>query len=82
MLYNQTRNLLLVQKVLGHKRIESTLKYTQLIPLREDEYDVTAAADIDEDQELLKAGFEYVTERNGIKLYRRPKIFAKYMDTR
>jgi len=28
----------------------------------------------------LKAGFEYVTERNGIKLYRRSKIFAKYMD--
>jgi len=29
---------------------------------------------------VVKAGFEYVTERNDIKLYRRPKIFAKYMD--
>ena len=80
MIYHQTRNLLLVQKILGHKRITSTMKYTQLIPLKEDEYDVTAATSIDEDQELLKAGFEYVTERNGIKLYRRPKVFAKYMD--
>jgi len=38
------------------------------------------ATSIEEDQELLQAGFEFVTERNGIKLYRRPKIFAKYMD--
>ena len=56
------------------------MKYTQLIPLKEDEYDVTAATTIEEDRELLKTGFEYVTERNGIKLYRRPKIFAKYMN--
>jgi hypothetical protein len=56
------------------------MKYTQLIPLKEGEYDVAAATSIEEDQELLKAGLEYVTERNGIKLYCRPKIFAKYMD--
>ena len=80
MIYHQTRNLLLVKKILGHKRIDSTLKYTQLVCLKEDEYDVTAATTIEEDQELLKAGFEYVTERNDVKLYRRPKIFAKYMD--
>jgi len=80
MIYHQTRNLLLVKKILGHKRIDSTLRYTQLVCLKEDEYDVTAATTIEEDQELLKAGFEYVTERNDIKLYRRPKIFAKYMD--
>ena len=82
MIYHQTRNLLLVQKILGHKRITSTMKYTQLIPLKEDEYDVTASTSIEEDQELLKVGFEYITERNGIKLYRRPKIFAKYMNKR
>jgi integrase len=75
-------NLLLVQKILGHKRITSTMKYTQLVCLKEDEYDIGAATTIEEDQQLLKAGFEYVTERNSIKLYRRPKIFAKYMDKR
>jgi integrase len=75
-------NLLLVQKILGHKRITSTMKYTQLVCLKEDEYDIGAATTIEEDQQLLKTGFEYVTERNGIKLYRRPKMFAKYMDKR
>jgi len=52
-----------------------------LIPLKEDEYDVSGATTIEADKQLLKVGFEYVTERNGIKLYRRPKVFAKYMDS-
>ena len=77
MLFHHTRNLLLVQKILGHKRITSTMKYVQLINFQEEEYDVSAATTVEEDQELLKAGFEYITERNGIKLYRRPKIFSK-----
>ena len=53
------------------------MKYTRLIPLKEDEYDVTLVISIEEDQELLKTGFEYGIERNGIKLYREPKIFSK-----
>lgn len=56
----------------------NVLKYTQLVGFKEDEYDVATVTTLDEDQELLKEGFEYVTEHNGIKLYRRPKIFAKY----
>jgi len=79
MLLHQTRNLLLVQKILGHKQIQNTMKYVQLISFQEDEYDVSAATTIEEDEQLLKAGFEYVTERNGIKLYRRPKIFSKLL---
>ena len=54
------------------------MKYTQLICVKDEEYDVATATSLEEDQELLRIGFEYVTERNGIKLYRKPKIFAKY----
>ena len=78
MIYHQTKNILLVKKLLGHKRIENTMKYAQLIHFKGDEYDVATAITIEEDQELLKTGFEYVTERRGIKIYRRPKIYAKY----
>jgi len=28
---------------------------------------------VKEDRELIEAGFEYVTERNGVKIYRKPK---------
>jgi len=33
--YHQTKDILLVMKRLGHKRIENTLLYTQLISLKE-----------------------------------------------
>jgi hypothetical protein len=36
-----------------------------------DEYYVKTAKNLKEDEELLKAGFEYVTERDEIKLYRK-----------
>jgi integrase len=78
MIYHYTRNLLLVQQLLGHKEIKSTMKYTQLVQFKDDEFDVSAATSLEEDKDLLKAGFEYVTERGGIKLYRRPKKFGNY----
>jgi hypothetical protein len=77
MTYHFTRDILLVKKLLRHKRIENTMKYTKLIQFKQDDFEVATATTVEEDQELLKVGFEYVTERNGIKLYRRPKAFAR-----
>jgi integrase len=73
--YRYTRNILLVKKLLGHKKIESTMKYTQLIQFEEDEFDVATATSIEEAKELLAVGFNYVTEKNGIMLFRKPKRF-------
>jgi len=73
MTYHYTKNILLVQKRLGHKRIESTLKYTQLVHFKDDEFDVATATNVDEAKELLAAGFDYITEKNNIMLFRRPK---------
>jgi len=77
MTYHFTRDILLVKKLLRHKRIENTMKYTKLIQFKQDDFEVATATTVEEDQELLKVGFEYVTERNGVKLYRRPKAFAR-----
>lgn len=76
MTYHYTRNILLVQKLLGHKRIQSTLKYTQLVHFKDDEFDVATATAVDEAKELLAAGFDYITEKNNIVLFRRPKRFG------
>lgn len=73
MLYAQTRDILLVKKILGHKKIENTLKYTQLIRFKDDEYETATATDIEEAKQLISSGFEYVTDMNGIKLFRKPK---------
>jgi integrase len=76
MMYHQTRNILLVKKLLGHKKIENTMKYTQLIQFKDSEYEVTSATTIEEAKTVLSAGFEYVTEKDGVMLFRKPKRFV------
>lgn len=73
MTYHYTKNSLLVQRLLGHKHITSTMKYTQLVHFKGNEFDVATATNVEEAKELLATGFEYVTEKNGIMLFRRSK---------
>lgn len=71
--YHKTKDILHVQERLGHRNITSTLIYTHLVNFKGDEYHVRTAKTLKEDEELLKAGFEYVTKRDGIKIYRKRK---------
>ena len=70
---HRTKDILHVKERLGHRDINSTLIYTHLVNFEGDEYNTSTAKTIKEDEELLKAGFEYVTERDGIKIYRKRK---------
>ena len=76
MTYHQTGNILLVKKLIGHKKIENTMKYTQLIQFKDSEYEVTSATTLEEAKTILATGFDYVTEKNGIVLFRKPKRFV------
>jgi len=71
--YHKTKDILHVQERLGHRSITSTLIYTHLVNFEGDDYHLRTAKSLKADEELLKAGFEYVTERNGIKIYRKRK---------
>jgi integrase len=71
--YAKTKDILHVMQMLGHKRIENTLKYTQLVNFKSDEYVCKVAKTLEEDAQLLEAGFEYVTERDGCKLFKKLK---------
>ena len=74
MLYAKTRDILYVMQQLGHKNIESTLKYTQLLNLnQEDEYTCKTATTIKQATQLIENGFQYVTEIDGTKLFRKRK---------
>jgi len=76
MVYHQTRDILLVKKLLGHKKIENTMKYTQLIQFKDDEYDVATATTVEEAKTLLASGFEQQPLAiNGVVLFRKPKRF-------
>jgi integrase len=74
MLYDRTKDLLLVKQQLGHSRIETTMIYTQLVNFNEnEEYTVKTATNLKEATELLEHGFTYIQEIDGIKLYRKRK---------
>ncbi|MEM2937386.1 MAG: hypothetical protein QXJ63_02420 [Candidatus Bathyarchaeia archaeon] len=60
-------------QLLGHKKIENTLIYTQLIDFKTDEYICKTAKTIEEATQLIEAGFEYVTDIDNIKLFRKRK---------
>lgn len=71
--YHKTKDILHVQQKLGHRSILSTMIYTQLVNFESDKYHVKAAKNVKEDKELIAGGFEYVTERDGVKIYRKRK---------
>jgi hypothetical protein len=69
-------NVLTVQKLLGHKNIRNTMKYIGMINFRDDEFEATTATTVEEAKKILSSGFNYITEKNSIMLFRRPKRFG------
>jgi integrase len=73
-LYYSMPDPIAVMRHLRHKKLETTMHYLRAIVLdQEPEYISRTAKTIEEDQQLINAGFQYVTERDGIKLYRKRK---------
>ena len=73
--YHKTRNILHVMKLLGHRNIQNTLLYTQLIENTEDDqfYFATAKNEA-EAHPLIEKSFEYVaTTPQGVMLFRKRK---------
>jgi integrase len=74
MLYAKCKNILLVQQRLGHKSIDNTIIYTQLINFESDEYHTATATTTKEAENLVQAGFEYIcTTTENIMLFRKRK---------
>jgi len=69
--YYKTKDILHVRERLGHRNINSTLIYTHLVSFESDDFHVRIAKNLKEDKELIEAGFEYVTQRDEIKIYRK-----------
>jgi integrase len=73
-LYDRTKDILLVMQKLGHKKIETTMLYTQLVTSNEEEeYTCKTATNKNEATKLIEAGFEYITEIDGTKLFKKRK---------
>jgi hypothetical protein len=62
----------------SHVEIQETiwvfLGLTQ-IHFKDDEFEVATATTLEKAKQVLTEGFDYITEKNGIMLFRRPKRF-------
>jgi integrase len=77
--YARTKDILYVMQLLGHKNIKNTLRYTQLVNFpQNEEYICKVARNLDEASDLIEAGFEYVTEMENCKLFKKNK--ATFLD--
>jgi integrase len=72
-LYHKTKDILLVQRTLGHRNLKNTLVYTHLIDFKDDEFVCKAASTVEEAKILIEDGFEYVTDFENLKLFRKRK---------
>jgi integrase len=73
--YNRTLNIKYVQQLLGHKKLENTDFYTQLINFESDQYHVAHARNLEEENKLIEAGFEFIrySEKDEVAIYRKRK---------
>jgi integrase len=71
--YAKTKDILHVMHMLGHKNIQNTLLYTQLVNFENDDCYSATAKSVEEAQKLVETGFEYVCTFNDVKLFRKCK---------
>jgi integrase len=72
--YNVTKDILYTKQQMGHKRIQTTMIYTQLIAIEQnEEYTCKVASTIKEATDLIEQGFQYVSQMGEIQLYKKRK---------
>jgi integrase len=77
MLYHETKDMYYVMLKLGHKNIKNTLLYVQLeeaLFQGETNYISKVAKNEKEICSLVEAGFEYVTEFDDARIFRKRKL--------
>jgi integrase len=71
--YHRTKDILHVMERLGHKSINTTLLYTQLVNFESDYFHSATAKTVEEAKKLIETGFEYVCDIKDVKLFRKRK---------
>jgi integrase len=73
--YAKTLNLPYVMELLGHKNVNNTMIYMHLAKFESKECETAYARTLQEEDDLLKAGFDFVryNEKEQVAVYRRRK---------
>jgi integrase len=70
---NDTKDPYFVMVQMGHKKLETTQKYMHLMNLNDDEWTCKTASTVDEVMQLVEAGFQHVTDMDGLKIFKKRK---------
>jgi hypothetical protein len=60
-------------RLLGHKRIQNTLIYTQLINFESDQFHSATATNVEEARKLIEAGVSFVWAMDNVNLFSKRK---------
>ena len=75
--YHKTKDIIHVQRLLGHKNIQNTLIYVNieqaLFQNTNEEFHVATARTVEEACRLIEVGFEYVNTIDEVHIYRKRK---------
>jgi len=75
--YHKTKDIIHVQQLLRHRQIENTLVYISIeqamFQTENNEFHVKVANTLEEACKLLEVGFDYVTDMEGKKVFRKRK---------
>lgn len=72
--YHRTKDILHVQKMLGHRSIDSTMVYTQLVDWDDPtQFTCKVVKTAEEAVSLIEVGWDKVDEFDGVKLYKKRK---------
>lgn len=72
--YTKTKDLKYTQYLMGHKHSSTTDNYTHLIfNENEEEYTCKVASNPKEITDLIEHGFQYITEADGLKFFKKRK---------
>ena len=71
--YHRAKDIVHVMQLLGHKNIMNILVYTHLINFETGDYVCKVAKTISDAKALVEEGFDYVTDVDGMKLFRKRK---------
>jgi integrase len=73
MFYHSTRDILATMRLLGHKNIKNTLRYTQLVDSESDDFISKVATTQKDITQLIEAGYEFILQKDGIAYFRKRK---------
>ena len=76
-MYHETKDILYVQRFLGHRMIANTMLYIQLEEAHyqslSDEYTCKVAKTVEDALPLIEAGYTQAAEFDGVKIFKKRK---------